>query len=124
MTRFLPLALLFSATAFAADTSLAGTWTIKGSVQGVDYTDVCTLVQKDAAITGTCKGADEKTHDVTGTVATKTITFQHADTYQGDPLTLTYTGTIAEDGTMSGSVDVQPQNAGGDFTAKKAPPAP
>ncbi len=113
--------LLLSASAFAASPSAAGSWTIDGAVQGVTFTDVCTLTVKDTAITGSCKNDLGKVHDVTGTVNAKTVTFSHPDEYQGDPLTLTFTGTLAEDSSMKGTVDVQPQNVTGEFTAKRTP---
>ncbi len=121
---FLGITMVAVQPASAADVkpNIAGNWTIHGSVQGVEFTDVCVLAQKDDAITGTCHLEDGKPREVKGTAGEKNITLTHAGEYQGDALTLTFTGTLAADGTLSGSVDVDPQNVSGGWKGTRTEP--
>ena len=95
-----------------------GSWVITGDVSGVTVNETCTVTQKDAALTGSCAG-QSGTQDATGSVEGSTVTLRHGGDYQGTPITITYTGKVAQDGSMSGSIDVDPFNASGEFTAKK-----
>ena len=118
MTRLLSLALLV-ATSFAADPVLTGTWTLTGDVQGYPINETCLLTQTEAKITGTCKDA-QTTRDVTGTVADKAVTFSHPSEYQGQPLTLTFAGSFDASGVLNGTIDVQPLDYQGTFSATTA----
>jgi len=124
MKSFL-LAVLLSAGLLAPSNDVSGDWTITGDVQGVGVTDLCTLIQTDAKLSGSCSMSGKK-YDTTGSVDGKKITFKHGGEYQGDPLTLTYIGIIADDGSFSGAIGVDPMGVDGTFAAKKAvatPPA-
>jgi hypothetical protein len=127
MKILLPFLLLF-ATTLTSDDIATGEWTITGEVEGVSVNEVCALAQTDAKVTGSCAGMGKK-WDTTGAVEGKKVTFSHAGEYNGDPLTLTYTGILGDDGTLKGSIDVDPMNVSGVFSAKKsvakaAAPAP
>jgi hypothetical protein len=103
---------------------LNATWSLTGSVEGVTFMETCALVQADTKLSGTCKD-DIATHDVTGTVAEKSVTFSHASQYEGQALTLSFAGHLDDTGALSGTVDVQPMGYSGTFSATKAtPPAP
>jgi hypothetical protein len=121
--RFFTLALLCMTAIFAADDPATGTWKIEGDIQGNPVRDLCTLTVADGKITGSCKG-DTGTFDVTGEITDKKIVFRHGGEYEGEKLTLTYSGTIDDTGVLKGTVDVQPMDVNGDFTAKKDTPAP
>ncbi len=112
--------LLASASALAAP--LAGTWKVDGDVQGYPIHETCTLAGPDAALTGTCVG--EKTYPATAMRKDDVLTLTHAGEYQGQDLTLTFTGKLQADSAMAGTIDVQPLNYDGTFTAKRAPDAP
>jgi len=123
LPRLLPLAFV-SAFALAPAPDLNATWSLTGSVEGVTFMETCALVQADTKLSGTCKD-DIATHDVTGTVAEKSVTFSHASQYEGQALTLSFAGHLDDTGTLSGTVDVQPIGYSGTFSATKAtPPAP
>lgn len=107
-----------NASPAAAKIDATGSWVISGNVSGVDVDETCTITQKAAALTGSCAG-QSGTQDATGSVEGSTVTLRHGGDYQGTPITITYTGKVAEDGVMSGSIDVDPFNASGEFTAKK-----
>lgn len=106
-----------SAFAFAADSKMAGTWKIEGDVQGYPIRETCTLSGPDDKLTGSCVG--EKTVDATAVFNGTTFTMKHPGEYQGEALTLTFAGKVQTDGGLSGSIDVQPLNYDGTFTAKK-----
>ncbi len=102
----------------AADVS--GSWHVTGSVSDNPIDTTCTLTQKDNALTGACvRKADGKSVNATGSVKDQTIEWHYNSEYNGDPITVTYSGKLAKDGTISGSIVVDPYNAQGDFTATK-----
>ncbi len=104
--------------AIAADVS--GSWHVTGSIGDNSIDTTCTLTQKDNALTGTCVRKDEKkSENATGSVKDQTIEWHYNSEYNGDPITITYSGTLAKDGTISGTIVVDPYNAQGDFTATK-----
>lgn len=114
--------LLFAAAATlvsGADSNVAGTWTVTGDVQGYPVNETCTFTQDGAKLAGSCKGP-EKTWDTTGTVEGQKIVFKHPGDYQGQALTITFSGTVDENGAMKGTIDVDPMAVSGDFTAKKS----
>jgi len=96
-----------------------GNWTITGDIQGYPLNEACVLTVQENRITGSCKG-ESKSHEVTGTVDGEKATFSHGGEYNGDPLTLTYSGTMSPDGSLSGTVNVDPMSVSGTFTARKA----
>jgi hypothetical protein len=119
MKRVLPL-LLLSTTALFAQPTVPGSWTISGDVQGYPVNETCTFTQDKDKISGSCKGSDGKNYDTTVTVTDKKVVFVHGGEYEGQALTLTYTGTYNDKGELGGDIDVQPLNYAGTFTAKKA----
>ena len=121
--KSLILAFLLSATLLSMDPDVSGDWAITGDVQGVGIDDACTLVQTDAKLAGSCTLVGKK-YETTGSIDGKKIILKHAGEYNGDPLTLTYTGTLADDGGFSGSIYVDPLAVDGSFSAKKKVVAP
>lgn len=106
-----------ASTAFAATLpSLTGQWAVHISVSGTEKDMVCTFVQADNKLTGSCKSED-KTHPITGTVDGANATWTYDSEYNGTPITLTYTATLTDAPKFSGSVDVDPFGVSGDFTA-------
>jgi hypothetical protein len=112
-------ALLLASPAFAAPTNLTGHWAIHDSIAGNESDLECRLVVTDNKITGTCKGTD-KDLQVTGTVDGKKVTWQYESDYNGSPITLIYTASLDDSGKIAGTVEVQPFNVTGDFTAAPA----
>ena len=120
MKRSCLLFLLVSTSAFAAP--LAGTWKITGDVQGYPINETCTLSGADDVLTGDCVG--EKKVAATASRKGDVLTLVHPGEYQGQALTLTFTGKLQADGSLSGSIDVQPLNYDGTFTATRETPKP
>ncbi len=121
--KSLLLAVLVSAGLLSTTTDVSGDWTIAGDVQGVAINENCTFTQTDTKLAGTCTNTG-KQFDTTGTVEDKKVTFKHAGQYQGDPLTLTFTGVVRDDGSLSGAIYVDPLAVDGNFAAKKATAKP
>jgi hypothetical protein len=89
------------------------------SVGGTENDSVCTFVQKDDALTGSCT-SDQGKVEITGTVDGKKVAWSYKSEYQGTPLTVKFDGTVDAAMKMSGSVDVPEFSAGGDFTATQS----
>jgi hypothetical protein len=115
---FLATAVLaFAYPAFAAaPPSLSGQWAIHISVAGTEKDLACTFVQADNKLTGNCTG-DDKPHPITGTVDGANVTWTYDSDYNGTAITLTYTATLTDAPNFSGSLDIQPFNVSGEFTA-------
>jgi hypothetical protein len=117
------LAMLMAIPAVAqapASADVTGTWVITGDVQGVAVSETCTLTQgADTKLAGSCDVDGMGKYDATGSVTDKTVIITHGGTYEGQPLTLTYTGKINSDGGFTGTIDVDPMAVSGSFSAKK-----
>jgi hypothetical protein len=111
---------LASASTLLAQPTVPGAWTITGDVQGYPINESCSFTQDKDKVGGTCKNAEGKTFDTTVTVKDQKVIFVHGGEYQGQALTLTFTGVWNDKGELSGAIDVQPLNYDGSFTAKKA----
>ena len=121
---FLGLAIATSAAAQAtpppqtATASVAGTWTVRADVSGNQSESNCTFTQKDADLNGSCT-SDRGTVMVTGKVDGKTVNWQFDTQYEGQTLTVYYSGTPQSADKLSGTINVQPMNVSGEFTATK-----
>jgi hypothetical protein len=122
MKRFYALVLLAALPVLAADPSLVGSWKLSINVNGESHEASCTFKQDSGKLTGTCKGESGE-GPLTGTVDGEKISWQHQLPYNGETLTLTYTGTISSATEIKGSVNVAPYDIAGDFTGQKAPDA-
>lgn len=105
-----------SSTFALAAPNMTGNWAVHRNVVGNESDSTCTFVQKEAAITGSCK-SESKDVPVTGSVEGNKVTWSYTVDYQGSPLTMTYTATVDDSGKVAGSVDVQPFGVTGEFTA-------
>jgi hypothetical protein len=117
MKRVLPL-LILSTTALFAQSTVPGSWTITGDVQGYAINETCTFTQASDKITGSCV-SEGKTYDTVVTIDGPKVVFVHGGEYEGKALTLTYTGTYNDKGDLGGAIDVKPLGYDGTFTAKK-----
>lgn len=118
MKRLLLLFLTATSTLLAQPT-VPGSWTITGDVQGYPINETCVFTQDKDKIAGSCKDAEGKAYDTTVTVNDKKVVFVHGGEYEGQALTITFSGTYNDKGELAGAIDVQPLNYDGTFTAKK-----
>jgi hypothetical protein len=110
-----------SVLALAADsTSVSGKWNVHSNIAGNESDSVCTLTQKDADLTGTCK-SDNGEGKATGKVDGTKITWSYDSEYNGTPLTVKYSGTFDSAASkITGTVTVEQFGVDGDFTATAA----
>ena len=107
--------LLAATSSFAASPNLTGKFAVHNSIAGNESDMTCSFVRTDGTLTGSCKG--EKEIPITGSVDGNKVTWKYDTDHDGTPLTLTYTATLGDSDTFSGSVDVAPYGITGDFTA-------
>jgi len=107
--------LLGAAAAFAADFS--GTWNISSKVGDNPVSIQCTLVQRDNALTGTCKPAQFDPSSTTGTVNGTKATWGYDVVFNGNKNHVEYEATLGTDGTLTGSLHLGPTPT--PFTAVK-----
>ena len=107
--------LLFASSAFAAP-NLIGQWAVHTIVVGNESDQVRKLVVTENKIAGACK-AEDKDHQVTGTVDGNKATWQYESEYGGSPITLIYTATMGDTDKVTGTAEIQPFGVMGDFTA-------
>ena len=116
--KLLLILLAGAGIAMAADNSVTGTWDVQTEVMGNEGSAVCTLKQDGGKITGKCvfNGAEQ---DVTGDATEQKFTFQHGGEYNGEALTITYSGSFESATILSGELNVKPYDVSGTFKAKK-----
>ena len=99
--------------------SIAGRWTVNSNISGNISEVACTFEQNDADLTGTCE-APQGPLAITGKVDGTKVAWQFDIVWEGQPLTLYYSGTLDADAKIVGTVDVQPVAATGDFSATQS----
>jgi hypothetical protein len=115
----LALALVPIAAGAAQPVSVSGRWDVSANIGGTASNITCTFTQKDTDLTGSCE-TDQTPHEVTGKVDGKTVTWQFKTDYEGQTLTVIYSGTLDSPDKFDGTVDVQPLGVSGDFSATRA----
>ena len=101
--------------------SVSGTWKVTGDVAGNPVNLVCTFAQDGKKLTGSCKSAEaSKPNEITGEVNDEKASWRYNVDYEGQQLTIVYTGTLDASGLqLKGDIDVQPMAVSGTFTADK-----
>lgn len=103
----------------AAPADVSGKWVTQTEVQGIAINESCTLVQTpDNKLSGTCDTSSGK-FKLTGKVDGSNVNFSHPAAYQGEDCTVSFFGKLDDPETISGSLDLQPFNAGGAFAMKR-----
>ncbi|MEO8562093.1 MAG: hypothetical protein ABI601_08470 [bacterium] len=119
----LTLTLLSALHAASPADSLAGTWKFTNEVAGTNWSELCTFKQAGTALTGSCVGDTGVPATITGELKAGTVTFQHGGDYQGQEITIIFTGAVGTPGELKGTINVKPFDAAGSFTAAPAPDA-
>lgn len=112
------LALLTAGAAMAEENSVAGKWAIHFNISGYEGDLTCALTQTGADVGGSCTN-EQGTVTVTGKTEAAKVTLQYKTEYNGDELTVVYTGKL-DSGKLAGSVSVQPMGVEGEFTGTQA----
>jgi hypothetical protein len=108
---------LLTSLHFAPADSITGKWQLKGDVVGNPLDTTCDFKQAGATLTGSCVNETGAAVPITGTVKDGTVTFQHGGDYQGQELTIIYSGKIESPTKFTGTINVKPFDASGTFTA-------
>jgi hypothetical protein len=118
----IPLAVHAQSTPAKPDTNVnvTGKWNvnIESPVQG---TPVITFTQKGDSISGQYISNAIGTHDFTGTIMGRTLTFAFPASSGGQDFVMAFTGKVDDAESMSGTIDFSGM-ATGTFTAKRAKP--
>ena len=103
----------------AAPADVSGKWNTQTEVQGIAINETCVLSQApDGKLSGTCDTSGGK-FKLTGKVDGNSVNFSHPAAYQGEDCTVSFFGRLDDPQTISGSLDLQPFNAGGAFAMKR-----
>lgn len=113
------LVLGVAGSASAQTAEVAGEWalTVETEAGGTTNPSV-TLEQNGSELTGHYSSDTLGEADVTGTVEGDSVTFSFGADAGGFELTVTYTGTLQADGTLSGTMSLG-ELGDGTFTGKK-----
>ena len=113
----LAIALVSTLHAAAPADSVAGAWKFSNDVQGTAWTEVCTFKQAGTAMSGSCVGDAGTPYALTGEMKDGKLTFEHKAEYQGQEITIIFTGAVEKPSEMKGTIFVKPLDAAGTFTA-------
>lgn len=103
----------------AQNADVAGTWELSVTTdQGVTHPSV-TFEQDGGALSGSYSSATLGEARVRGSVEGAVVHWSFSATLQGQAIPVAYEGTVAEDGTMSGTIDVAGGMLAGTFTARR-----
>jgi hypothetical protein len=114
----LALALVPSVAVTAEPVSVTGRWEVSANIGGTASNMDCAFTQKDSEVTGSCEG-DQTSHAIMGKADSKTVTWQFNTQYEGQTLSVVYSGTLDSADRIVGTVDVQPLGVSGDFSARR-----
>jgi len=124
MKLLLALALSFvtvGVSAAAPPASVSGKWNVHSSVAGTDSDSVCTFVQTDKALSGSCTTQDQGDKKLTGTIDDTKISWSFDTEYNGTALTVKFVGTLDTKAMkITGTTSVEQVGVDGDFTAVPA----
>ena len=93
---------------FACAADFSGTWNISSKVGDNPVSIECTLVQRDNALTGTCKPAQFDPSPTIGTVDGTKATWGYDVVFNGNKNHVEYEATLGADGTLSGALHLGP----------------
>jgi hypothetical protein len=114
---------VFAAVGLAAvgqePANVAGDWMLEVTTDGGGTTTPSVMLEQDGTtLSGHYSSEALGEADVTGTVTGSDFTFSLEADLQGQAIDVTYTGTLQEDGTLSGEIDLG-AFGGGPFTGKR-----
>lgn len=112
------LTVAFLAALAVPEKTVTGTWDLQTEVMGNANASVCTLTQDGTKLTGKC-GIGGAEQVVTGEVTDEKVTFKHAAEYNGEALSLSYTGKFESDTALVGEFTVDPFGVTGTFRATR-----
>ncbi len=102
-----------------AQTDLSGMWDLTIQTDQGDQPLTITIAQDGMDLVATGDGGEIGEVSMTGTIDGSDVRFDWALDIEGQQLLIVFAGTLAEDGTISGTIDLGGFGQGG-FTAKRS----
>ncbi len=114
------MATLLTAAGLSAQTpaDVAGDWALMVDTDAGPTTPSVVLEQDGTELTGHYSSETLGEADVTGSVSGNEVRFSFSASAQGFDLDVSYTGTLQDDGTLSGQISLG-DLGGGTFTGKR-----
>jgi len=109
-------AILSVAIAVHAADAVTGRWQVHQNINGNESDLACTFAQTGDELAGSCAVPD-RTMKFTVKISEKTVTWTVQTEYNGAPLTMKYSGTLASATKITGTVSVEQYHVEGEFTA-------
>ena len=117
-TTAIAIALAGAVEASPQTVNLSGAWTFTVTTEASGVTNpVVTLEQDGMTLTGHYSSAQLGENDLSGTVSGMEITFTFSADALGELVEVIYSGTVDEDGEISGTLDIGGGLVTGTFTA-------
>lgn len=112
--------LMLAPSAVSAQVSVAGTWTLEVTTDnGVTHPTVV-LQQEGATLTGEYSSEALGRAAVQGSVEGAKATFTFSGSIQGQSIPVRYTGTLGEDGRLTGTLDIADGMLTGTFVGTRS----
>ncbi len=115
------LALLAPLPASAQPADLSGSWLLSVEINGTTTTPKLTLTQSADSLSGNYASETLGTASIRGTVDGNGFTISFTASMQGQPIPVRYQGTLEEDGTLKGTLQIADGAISGTFTGRKEP---
>jgi hypothetical protein len=112
--------LAVSPRAAEAQADLSGTWQLAVNTDNGLTNPTMTLSQQGTTLTGEYSSQALGVSEVRGNVDGNDVTITFTASLQGQSIPVVYSGTIAEDGTLSGTLDIADGMLTGTFTATRS----
>lgn len=113
------VALALGTAPAAAQVDLAGTWMMTVNTDTGVTNPSMTLEQDGSALTGSYSSEALGESDVSGTIDGSDFTISFSASAQGQSIPVVYRGTMNDDGTISGRIDIADGMLTGTFTATR-----
>jgi hypothetical protein len=103
----------------AAKTDLTGTWNVSVELPNMTATPSLVLKQDGEKLSGDYVSAQYGKYTITGTVKGADVNFWFSMNVEGSAINVTYTATVAKDGSLTGSVNYGDMMSGTFVASKK-----
>ncbi len=114
------LALLLAAPSLSAQVDVSGTWRLSVTTDGGVTHPILILQQDGSALSGSYSSDALGDNQVEGRVVDAEVTVTFDAELQGQPIPVTYIGTVQGDGSLSGTLDIADGMLTGTFTAERS----
>lgn len=113
--RFVFALFLGASAACAQSPAVSGKWLVRNDISGNRSEQTCTFAVNNQTLHGQCT-SENTVVDVTGTLSNEEVTWQYETRRHLIKLTVTHKGKVKGD-SIGGTVQVNPFNVNGSFTA-------